>query len=100
MAKNITINGQHYTGKAVIKALLTDGSGYATYVDASAVDAAASDVAAGKIIVDADGNMVTGTAVFGTNLDAVEVYVADFNSVDDLTVTAGAVDRYARVVVS
>ena len=100
MAKNITINGQHYTDKAAIKVPLTDGSGYATYVDASAVDAAAGDVAAGKIIVDAAGNEVTGTATFGANLNAIEVYVADFNSADDLTVTTGAVDRYARVVVS
>lgn len=100
MAKNITISGQHYTDKVAIKVPLTDGSGYATYVDASAVDAAAGDVAAGKIIVDAAGNEVTGTATFGSNLNAIEVYVADFNSADDLTVTTGAVDRYARVVVS
>lgn len=72
----------------------------AQYNDTSAVDAAASDVAAGKIIVDAAGNEVTGTATFGANLNAIEAYVADFNSADDLTVTTGAVDRYARVVVS
>lgn len=100
MAKNITINGQHYTDKAAIKAPLTDGSGYATYVDASTVDAGASDVAAGKTIVDAAGNEVTGTATFGSNLNAIEVYVADFGAADDLTVTAGMVNRYARVVVS
>ncbi len=72
----------------------------AQYNDTSAVNAGAGDVAAGKIIVDAAGNEVTGTATFGANLDAIEVYVADFNSTDDLTVTTGAVDRYARVVVS
>lgn len=72
----------------------------AQYNDTSAVNAGAGDVAAGKIIVDAAGNEVTGTATFGANLDAIEVYVADFNSTDDLTVTIGAVDRYARVVVS
>lgn len=100
MAKNITINGQHYTDKTAIKVPLTDGSGYATYVDTSPVNAAASDVAAGKVIVDAAGNEVIGTATFGSNLNAIEVYVADFNAADDLTVTTGAVDRYARVVVS
>ncbi len=35
----------------------------------------------------------------GTDLSAVEVYVADFAH-DEMTVTAGAVDKYARVVVS
>lgn len=35
----------------------------------------------------------------GTDLNAVQVYVADFAH-DEMTVSAGAVDKYARVVVS
>ncbi len=36
----------------------------------------------------------------GGNLSAVDVYIADFTSDSDLTVTAGAVDKYARIVVA
>ena len=100
MAKNITINGQHYTGKAVIRTQLTDGNGYAAYVDASAVNAVASDVAAGKTIVDAAGNEVIGTATLGADLSAVDVYIADFTDSAELTVSKGAVDKYTRTVVS
>lgn len=100
MAKNITVNGQSYTGKAAIKAQLTDGSGYATYVDASGVTAAAADVAAGKVIVGADGTEITGEASMGVDLGAVEVYVADFTAPGELTVTIGALDKYERVVMS
>ena len=35
----------------------------------------------------------------GGDLSAVDVYIADFTSDADLTVTAGAVDKYARIVV-
>ena len=36
----------------------------------------------------------------GGDLSAVDVYIADFTSDADLTVTAGAVDKYARIVVA
>lgn len=36
----------------------------------------------------------------GGDLSAVDVYIADFTSDSDLTVTAGAVDKYARIVVA
>lgn len=36
----------------------------------------------------------------GANLSAVEVYVADYNESADLSITAGALDKYARVIVS
>lgn len=36
----------------------------------------------------------------GGDLSSVDVYIADFTSSTDLTVTAGAVDKYARLVVA
>lgn len=36
----------------------------------------------------------------GGDLSAIDVYIADFTSDVDLTVTAGAVDKYARIVVA
>ena len=36
----------------------------------------------------------------GGDLSAVDVYIADFTSNADLTITAGAVDKYARIVVA
>lgn len=36
----------------------------------------------------------------GGELSSVDVYIADFTSSSDLTVTAGAVDKYARIVVA
>lgn len=36
----------------------------------------------------------------GSDLSAVDVYIADFTSDADLIVTAGAVDKYARIVVA
>ncbi len=36
----------------------------------------------------------------GGDLSSVDVYIADFTSSSDLTVTAGAVDKYARIVVA
>lgn len=36
----------------------------------------------------------------GGDLSSVDVYIADFISNADLIVTAGAVDKYARVVVA
>lgn len=36
----------------------------------------------------------------GGDLSSVDVYIADFTSDSDLTVTAGAVDKYARIVVA
>lgn len=34
------------------------------------------------------------------DLSSVDVYIADYQSAAELAVTAGAVDRYARLVVS
>lgn len=36
----------------------------------------------------------------GGDLSSVDVYIADFTVPADLTVTAGAVDRYSRIVVA
>lgn len=36
----------------------------------------------------------------GGDLSAIDVYIADFTSNADLTVTTGAVDKYARIVVA
>lgn len=36
----------------------------------------------------------------GADLSSVDVYIADFTSNADLIVTAGAVDKYARIVVA
>ena len=36
----------------------------------------------------------------GGDLSSVDVYIADFTSNADLTITAGAVDKYARIVVA
>ena len=36
----------------------------------------------------------------GGDLSSIDVYIADFTSSSDLTVTAGAVDKYARIVVA
>lgn len=36
----------------------------------------------------------------GGDLSSVDVYIADFTSDVDLTVTAGAVDKYARIVMA
>lgn len=36
----------------------------------------------------------------GGDLSAIDVYIADFTSNADLIVTAGAVDKYARIVVA
>lgn len=41
-------------------------------------------------------NIQTG----GGDLSSVDVYIADFTSSSDLIVTAGAVDKYARIVVA
>lgn len=36
----------------------------------------------------------------GSDLSSVDVYIADFTVPADLIVTAGAVDKYARIVVA
>ena len=36
----------------------------------------------------------------GGDLSSVDVYIADFTSSTDLTVAAGVVDKYARIVVA
>lgn len=43
---------------------------------------------------------IRGIQTGGGDLSAVDVYIADFTSDSDLIVTAGAVDKYARIVVA
>lgn len=43
---------------------------------------------------------VRGIQSGGGDLSSVDVYIADFTSNADLTITAGAVDKYARIVVA
>ncbi len=43
---------------------------------------------------------VQAIAAGGADLGAVEVYVADYHESADLSITAGALDKYARVIVS
>lgn len=43
---------------------------------------------------------IRGIQTGGGDLSAVDVYIADFTSDSDLIVTAGVVDKYARIVVA
>lgn len=43
---------------------------------------------------------VRGIQSGGGDLSSIDVYIADFISNADLIVTAGAVDKYARIVVA
>lgn len=43
---------------------------------------------------------IRGIQSGGGDLSSVDVYIADFTSNADLIVTAGAVDKYARIVVA
>lgn len=43
---------------------------------------------------------ITNIQTGGGDLSSIDVYIADFTSSSDLTVTAGAVDKYARIVVA
>lgn len=43
---------------------------------------------------------ITSIQSGGGDLSSIDVYIADFTSNADLTVTAGAVDKYARIVVA
>lgn len=43
---------------------------------------------------------VQAIAAGGADLGAVEVYVADYHESAGLSITAGALDKYARVIVS
>ena len=47
-------------------------------------------------MVEAVRNIQSG----GGDLSSIDVYIADFTSNADLIVTAGAVDKYARIVVA
>lgn len=46
------------------------------------------------------GGSGSGGGGGSVDLSAVDVYIADYQSAAELVVTAGAVDRYARLVVS
>lgn len=48
---------------------------------------------------DGMASAVRGIQSGGGDLSAIDVYIADFTSNADLIVTAGAVDKYARIVV-
>lgn len=43
---------------------------------------------------------IRGIQSGGSDLSSVDVYIADFTVPADLTVTAGAVDKYARLIVA
>ena len=43
---------------------------------------------------------ITRIQTGGGDLSSVDVYIADFTSDSDLIVTAGVVDKYARIVVA
>ena len=43
---------------------------------------------------------IRGIQTGGSDLSSIDVYIADFTSSTDLIVTAGAVDKYARIVVT
>lgn len=49
---------------------------------------------------DGMASAIRGIQSGGGDLSSVDVYIADFTSSSDLTVTAGAVDKYARIVVA
>lgn len=52
------------------------------------------------VFPDGMANAIRGIQSGGGDLSSVDVYVADFTVPADLTVTAGAVDKYARIVVA
>ena len=64
MAKNVTVQGASYTAVPAVNLPLT-GGGTARFTDTSEVTALASDVTSGKIFVDANGVLQTGTASGG-----------------------------------
>lgn len=43
---------------------------------------------------------IRGIQTGGSDLSSIDVYIADFTSSTDLIVTAGVVDKYARLVVA
>lgn len=43
---------------------------------------------------------IRGIQTGGSDLSSIDVYIADFTSSTDLIVTAGTVDKYARLVVA
>lgn len=49
---------------------------------------------------DGMASAIRGIQNGGGDLSSVDVYIADFTSSTDLIVTAGAVDKYARIVVT
>ena len=52
------------------------------------------------VFPDGMASAIRGIQNGGGDLSSVDVYIADFTSDADLTVTAGTVDKYARIVVA
>lgn len=44
--------------------------------------------------------LIAGYGSDGTLLDNIEIFVADYSAVEEITVTAGVVDVYKRLLVS
>lgn len=64
--KNVTINGQSYTGVPAVDIPITGTTNKARFVEISDTTAVASDVATGKTFYLADGTKTTGTASAGS----------------------------------
>lgn len=60
----------------------------------------AKDGSADKLTLAQIPEKITNIQTGGGDLSSVDVYIADFTSNADLIVTAGAVDKYARIVVA
>lgn len=65
MAQNITIMGASYSVVPAVT-LPKTGGGTARFDDASVTTATAADVASGKVFLEADGSISTGTLAFST----------------------------------
>lgn len=68
MAQNITLLGASYSAVPAVT-LPKTGGGTARFDDCTVVTAEASDVASGKVFVDSDGTITTGTASGGGGSD-------------------------------
>lgn len=65
MAQNVTIMGASYSNVPAVT-LPKTGGGTARFDDVSVTTASASEVESGKVFVDSDGTITTGTLVVQT----------------------------------